>query len=120
MSLEDFVTQLRESVGDVSVNGTLVSCDYVVPVGRFAGNAIRLGFDVPPTFPAAPPGGPHVSPPLIKGSEQGATHQTRSHRSRFGDGWEYWSRPYPQDEWRRSAKTVRVYMAYVRQLLNEA
>ena len=59
-------------------------------------------------------------PALIKGSPQGATHQTRSQpSSRFGSGWEYWSRPYPTGEWPRSEKSARVYMAYVRQLFKE-
>ncbi|MGH9326021.1 MAG: hypothetical protein ACRD2B_04950 [Terriglobia bacterium] len=36
--------------------------NYLVEIGRFVGQTVRLGFIVPPDFPNIPPGGPHVSP----------------------------------------------------------
>lgn len=38
--------------------------NYPIDVGRFAGQAVRLGFVVPPDFPNITPSGPHVSPRL--------------------------------------------------------
>ncbi len=85
---------------------------YVVPVGRFRGEVIRLGLIVPPAFPRPPPSGPHLSPRLIgqHGGGPGGVHN-----SDFGPDWEYWSRPY--QNWGRDGSDANAYMAFVRTLL---
>jgi hypothetical protein len=36
---------------------------YTIPVGKFAGRELHLGFQVADDFPLNPPGGPHFTPP---------------------------------------------------------
>ena len=85
--------------------------DYVVPVGRFAGQKVQLGFIVPPDFPMTPPSGAHVSPqihPLLSGG----THPTGGiHASPFGGEWQYWSRPF--QNWAQSKMTVAAFMNHI-------
>ncbi len=64
---------------------------YDVPVGKFLGKQIQIGFAVPDDFPSSPPSGPHVSPRLLplnntsKEHPGGGIHESSS----FGDEWEY-------------------------------
>ena len=91
-----------------------VSFPYTIPVGRFAGTEVRLGFEVPPEFPRTPPSGPHISPRLQPLNPNAPAHPERVHESPFGSDWQYWSRPYP--DWGKDGRTVAAYMAYVRHL----
>lgn len=117
------MTELKKIVGDTveiseyNDQGLKVSFPYRIPIGRFRGQQIDIGFLVPNDFPAVPPGGPHVRPPLIRGTPNGTTHQTRSHESLFGREWEYWSRPYLG--WGKTEKSVQTYMAFVRRLFKD-
>lgn len=95
-----------------------VVIDYSVPVGRFAGQQMRLGFIVPPDFPEIPPSGPHVSPHIhpIKtdgGHPNGAVHRSHSEPFERGLGglWQYWSRPLK--DWVKGKKTVAAYMSHI-------
>lgn len=118
MAVIDFIKQLQQLVGDVHAQGNKVDFEYVVPLGRFMGQKVQVGFEIPTDFPIAPPSGPHVSPHLIPINSNGTTHQTRAHTSSFGEDWEYWSRPF-KSEWNRTDKTVKTYMSYVRKLFDE-
>ncbi len=88
-----------------------LSFPYLIPIGRFAGQPIRIGVVVPPDFPRTPPSGPHISPPLIGqyGGGPGGVHA-----SGFGAEWEYWSRPY--QNWGRDGRDVGAYLAFLRTL----
>ena len=88
--------------------------DYIVEAGRFKDKKVRVGFVVPPDFPATPPSGPNVSP-KIHANQSGGTHPTGGiHDARttaFGGDFQYWSRPC--NEWAQSKKNVAVYMAHI-------
>lgn len=110
---EEFERQLLE-LGyspDAKEGGSKATFNYVPPGGRFKGQTIKLGFDVPADFPRTPPSGPHVSPALLPMNPRAPNHPDRTAASGpFGDGWQYWSRPFPN--WREKVGVVG-YMAYV-------
>lgn len=116
MGRQDFINGLRALGFQVQDHGDgRVSFPYPVPVGRFIGQTIKLGFLVNDDFPANPPGGPHISPrllPIRSGGEHptGQVHPSPS----FGEDWEYWSRPY--NVWHNTDRTVKFYMAHIRHL----
>ncbi|SRR6266446_1172357 len=116
---EEFVRQLLE-IGydllpvppDPAQPGNRVAFSYVVPGGRFAGQQIKLGFEVLPEFPRTPPSGPHLSPRLLPINSGAADHPNRVHESpSFGPEWEYWSRPY-RGAW-RGREGVSEYLAHI-------
>jgi hypothetical protein len=117
MPKAEFVAQLRQLAYDVEeFDGNRVAFGYPVNGGRFAGQTIRLGFDVPGDFPATPPSGPHVSPRLLP-LQQGGVHPSGGiHESPFGPDWEYWSRPL--QHWPQTKRTVRDVMAHVHHLFD--
>lgn len=91
--------------------------DYVVESGKFAGRKVKLGFIVPPDFPATPPSGPHVSPHIHPISSGGGQHPTGAvHNSPFsevaGGDWQYWSRPF-RSNWGSSKRNVGAYMSHI-------
>lgn len=97
-------------------NSGRVRFQYVVESGKHEGKEVELGFPVAGDFPMTPPGGPHVRPMIHGGVASGTNHPTSNiHSSEFGEGWEYWSRPFPGWQEERS-KSVGTYMAYIRQL----
>lgn len=117
MARQEFIDELAALNYDVQDHGDgKVSFPYTVPVGRFAGQAIRLGFALGDDFPAAPPSGPHMSPrllPLHPGQE--IPHPLGGvHESPFGPDWEYWSRPF--QDWGGTDRSVKAYMAHIRTL----
>jgi Prokaryotic E2 family E len=113
----DFITQLQTlgfSVQDCG--GDRLSFNYVVPVGKFADRQIQLGFIVSDDFPMNPPSGPHLSPPLLPRHPGGDLPHPAGgvHESPFGSDWQYWSRPF--SEWSQTDRSVRAYMAFIRNL----
>ena len=118
MTKAEFVAELRQLGYEAEeLEGNRVAFSYLVPGGRFVGQTIRLGFDVPPDFPMTPPSGPHVSPRLFP-IQAGGTHPTGGvHESPFGAGWEYWSRPI--QHWPQTKRTVRDLMAHVHHLFDK-
>lgn len=117
MGKEKFISGLKELGHDPQdAGGNKIMIDFVIGGGRFSGQKIKLGFEVPDNFEMEPPHGPHFSPrliPTINTSSQ--NHSERIHESPFGADWEHLSRPYPN--WPKTARTVRVYLMYVRRLL---
>jgi len=92
--------------------------DYEVPVGRFAGQKVRLGFVSPSDFPVTPPSGPYISPhihPINTGGAHpnGAVHHTQAIPFEQGasGAWQYWSRPCL--DWAERKKTVTAYMSHI-------
>ncbi len=117
MGRQDFIDQLRELNHRPEILGeNRVAFPYIVPVGKFRGREIRLGFVVPGDFPLSPPSGPHVSPRLLPLNTTSQEHPIGGiHDSEpFGKEWQYWSRPHRH--WDKTDKTVRAYMAHIRAL----
>jgi hypothetical protein len=49
--------------------------------------------------------------------QSGGTHPSGGiHASDFGDGWQYWSRPF--SNWNRTDRTVRAYLSHIRHLFD--
>jgi|SRR6516162_8749160 hypothetical protein len=115
---KNFVDQLRE-LGYVVEENTAnrVTFEYTIPVGKFRGQTIKLGFQVPLDFPASPPTGPHVSPHLLPLNPHGGKHPKEGvHASpAFGENWQYWSRPFLHT-WPNTERDLRAYMAFIRKL----
>ncbi len=118
MGREEFINELKLLGYEPEVrNGNQVAFRYTIPVGKFAGRAIWLGFDVSGDFPLNPPGGPHVSPHLMPSNTNAGAHPNCGiHASSFGNEWQYWSRPFPN--WSATNRTARVYMAHIRHLFD--
>lgn len=126
MARKHFVEQLKALGYGVEERGEdRLSFPYVIPIGRFAGMKIVLGFVVHDDFPVAPPSGPHLSPRLLplhpqsdlphpKGGVHDSPFDAPVNGSAKTDSWEYWSRPFPG--WAKSDRTVKAYMAHIRNL----
>jgi hypothetical protein len=119
MPLSDFIDQLKALGYDVTDHGeNKVSFPYVVPVGKFADTAIRLGFAVPPDFNLTPPTGPHITPKLLPANPNAGPHPNHGvqDNSPFGSDWQYWSRPL--QHWAQTQRTVKDVLAHVRHLFD--
>lgn len=115
MGKAEFVQQVAELGYKVEDFGNdRVWFIYKVPVGKFKGQDIKLGFQVPLDFPVTPPSGPHISPRLLPLNSAVPKHPERAAESSFGDQWEYWSRPF--QEWPKTNRTAKDYMRYMRHL----
>ena len=120
MAKSDFVQQLQ-ALGyyaqELAVQGRIFQVfDYQVPVGRFAGQTVRLGLEVRESFPMDAPPGPHFAPHLL-GINTGGVHPVGGiHNSPLGAEWQYWSRPF--SEWAQTDKTARIYLAHIKHLLD--
>ena len=117
MGKEKFTSGLRELGYEPQDSGNdRVIIDYTIQDGKFSGQKIKLGFEIPVNFEIEPPHGPHLSPrlvPTINPSSQ--NHSERIHESPFGVDWEHLSRPYPN--WPKTDRSVRVYMMHIKRLL---
>jgi hypothetical protein len=114
----DFVQQLRDLGYTVDeLGGNRIAFRWPVPTGKFAGQTIRLGFDVPTDFPLTPPSGPHISPRLLP-IQSGGTHPSGGiHESpAFGAEWQYWSRP--MRHWPQTKRTAKDVLAHMRHLFD--
>ncbi|MGI0058833.1 MAG: E2/UBC family protein, partial [Nitrosotalea sp.] len=121
MPRSDFIDQLKKlGYEEVSEKNSFVSFDYIVEVGKFAGQKIKMAFQVTDDFPLNPPGGPHISPRLLPLHTNQDPHPNGGiHASdNLGSDWEYWSRPF-KDSWNQTDRTVRTYMAFIRRLFED-
>ncbi len=118
MGKDTFITGLKELGYVVKEPGdNRVIIDYPIKDGRFNGQLVQVGFEVPGDFEATPPSGPHISPRLLP-INSGGNHTERANESpNFGPDWEYLSRPYPPNTWPKTHRTVRVYMMHIKRLL---
>ncbi len=89
---------------------------FSVPEGRFAGQQIKIGFQVPADFELTPPGGPHICPRLVPINPDAQDHARAAESQPFGQEWQYLSRPFAE-QWARK-RTVKRYMEYIVHLLN--
>ena len=116
-----FAKQLRDAganVLELGENHVMIPA-YRVPEGKFEGLEVDLGIVVPADFPLTPPSGPHVHKLIHPNRKDaphphGHVHASVKHSEHFKDGWQYWSRPYPN--WSSGAKNAVRYMEYVREL----
>ena len=86
---------------------------YIVKSGRFKGQLVQLGFEVPGDFPMTPPHGPHFTPRLQPFNPGAGAHPDRVHESPFGADWQHWSRP--PHGW-RGKESVATYMSFIDRL----
>ena len=118
MARSDFIKQL-EGLGFKVEEPTpdRIVFQYTIPVGRFMGKEIKMGFVVQDGFPVSPPTGPHISPRLLPQNPVSGPHPTHGvHDSPFGAEWQYWSRPHTA--WATTDRSVRAYMAHIRHLFD--
>lgn len=88
---------------------------FTIPVGKFAGRTIKLGLQINGDVPFNPPGGPHVSPPLLPRNTNADPHPAGGvHASALGEEWQYWSRPFKF--WKEGERSARRYMAHIANL----
>lgn len=117
MSKVNFINQLQaleKNVQELAPN--FISCEYEIKVGPFSGRLVSIAFQVDDSFPMNAPGGPHFKPLLLPKTGGGGSHPYGAiHDSPLGPEWEYWSRPFK--DWNRTDKTVKTYMAHIRNLL---
>ena len=118
MGRKEFIEQIKALGHLVELHGEdRISFPYQIPVGKFAGQAITLGFVVQEDFPMnAPSSGPHLTPELLPLNKESKMHPGGGiHKSdQFGAGWQYWSRPH--HEWAQTDRSAKAYMAFIRRL----
>lgn len=111
----EFARQLGELGYEVhDAGGDRLAFAYAVPCGRYRGQKLEMGFEVPAEFPRTPPHGPHFSPALLPVNTGTDRHPDRVHQSGFGSEWIHWSRPHPA--WESTDRSVAVYLAYIKAL----
>ena len=117
MAKVDFINQLKAlGYEPQELNSNFVSIDYTIPVGKFIGQKVAMAFENPGSFPLAPPHGPHFNQQLLSIGRAGIHPYGGVHRSKLGIEWQHWSRPF--NEWNKTDKTVRTYLAHIRNILN--
>lgn len=91
--------------------------EFTVPLGRFAGQIIRLGFQIGDEYPVGCPTGPHIFPRLLPQNPTGGLHPFFGiHDSPFGPEWQYWSRPF--HPWQSTRRTAEEYLRHIRHLFD--
>ncbi|MBT8387465.1 MAG: hypothetical protein KJO12_08650 [Ignavibacteria bacterium] len=112
MATSDFILQLK-SLGYEPQEPALnkVCFIYIVDGGKNHGKKVWLGFENIHDFPLNCPHGPH-----FKTIDKGWINPAQGiHTSNFGAGWIHWSRPF--NEWNRTKKSVKEYLAHIKNLL---
>jgi hypothetical protein len=121
VSRQDFADQLRALGHDVEkLDDERIAFPFEIPVGKFVGTKIKLGFVVQGDFPLNPPAsGPHLTPRLLPINTESKTHPEGGvHESQqFGAEWEYWSRPH--NDWAQTDRSAKAYMAFIRLLFEK-
>ena len=111
----EFARQLRGFGHEpTEVSPNRITFRYTVEVGRFVGQEVIIGLDVPPDFDRTPPSGPHISPQILPLNPTATTHPEKVANSDFGAKFEYWSRPY--QNWGKDGRDVGAYLAFIRHL----
>lgn len=120
MNREEFIRGFATfGLKEESRKDNFVFFSFVIPVGKFAGRAIRLALEITGDMPLNSPGGPHISPhllPLHPSNDlphpQGAVHPSEP----LGPEWQYWSRPFL--DWKDGERTTRRYMQHLIRLFD--
>jgi hypothetical protein len=113
MARTDFIVQLKNLgyVTQEESNGMVVFT-YTILVGKNIGTTLRMALLVKDDYPMNCPPGPHFESLDIDGWIE---PKSNIHNSPLKGNWRYWSRPFP--DWNRTEKTVKVYLAHIRNLL---
>ena len=119
MARQDFINQLKAlgyPVEDIGQDRAVLP--YKIPVGRFLGKEIMLGFEVHDDFPANCPSGRHIKAKLLP-NKSGGQHPDGgiSDSEKFGSEWQYWSRPF--EGWDKGERTAKRYMEHIRRLFDQ-
>lgn len=72
---------------------------YFVKYGRFLGRDVAVAIPVCGDFPASLPRGLFISPALLPSGTFNINDPGGATGALPGDGWLYWSRPFPQQRW---------------------
>lgn len=118
MAKSELINQLQALGYEVQeLASGFISFEYEIPVGNFSGQKVSIAFQIDNGFPMNPPaGGPHFKPLLLPIIGGGGIHPFGAiHVSPLGPEWEYWSRPF--NEWNKTDRTMKTYMAHIRNLL---
>jgi hypothetical protein len=117
MTRTDFIAELASLGYEPSEQANdVVTFDYEIQVGRFAGQKIKLAFQLFDDL--NPPPGLHIDPPLLPNHPgNDIPHPFGGvHASPLITGWQYWSRPY--STWKETDRSARTFMARVTQLFD--
>jgi hypothetical protein len=115
MSRAAFIAEFSALGFAIEEKGDFILFTFTVPVGKFAGRELKLGFQITGDMPVNPPAGPHVSPALLPFNSNADPHPKGGvHASSLGAEWQYWSRPFKS--WREGERTARRYMAHITNL----
>jgi hypothetical protein len=112
MAAIDFINQLKV-LGYTTQEPSYdkVYFEYTVEVGSNKGKKVFMGFENLNDFPMNAPHGPH-----FKSIDEGWINPSGAspgvHPSNFGTGWVHWSRPF--NEWNRTSRSVKEYLAHLR------
>jgi hypothetical protein len=123
----DFINELRALGYDVNDSSpgpqlgeqTVARFAYRIPLGTKARDVVTLGLIVPPDYPMVCPSGPYMSPhmlPLNTSTSEPPYGGISDGSGTFGDGWQYWSRPY--QDWTQSPRNARAYMRHIAHLFH--
>ena len=121
MAKSDFLSQLQVmgyTVQELAIAPhTYWVFDYEIPLGKFRGRIVQVGLLASDSFPMDPPPGPHFNPHLLPVTNQGGVHPLGGiHNSPLGQVWQYWSRPFTG--WSKTDRTVKTYIAHLKNLLD--
>lgn len=115
MSIKDFKSELEALGYNVQEpKPHSVAFEYTVPLGKNKGIKVMMGFEGLKSYPMNCPHGPHFK---SKGMNNWTEPQPNIHDSKFGSEWRHWSRPFK--EWNNGEKTVKRYLAHIRNVLNK-
>jgi hypothetical protein len=115
MNRTGFIAEFSALGFTVEEKGDFILFPFTVPVGKFAGRELKLGFQITGDMPVNSPAGPHVSPALLPFNPNADPHPKGGvHASNLGTEWQYWSRPFKF--WREGERTARRYMAHITNL----
>lgn len=114
MARIDFIDQLKALGFETQeLNQSIVSIKYVIPIGKNRGKQVSIGFAVQDDFPMNCPAGLHFN---ASGTSDWKEARQNVSDSPLGSGWRYWSRLFP--DWNRTDRSVKTFLAHVRNILN--
>lgn len=113
MARIDFINELKDLGYETQENPNgMVVFNYTIPIGKNKGKTLKIAFQVSNDFPMNCPPGPHFESAKV---ENWIEPPNNIHASPLGADWRYWSRPFP--DWNRTQKTVKIYLAHIKNLL---
>jgi hypothetical protein len=117
---ESFNAGLKELGYEVEDRGeNRIAFPYVIGAGRFNGQTIKVGLEIPTDFNVTCPTGPHISPRLIPINTGAMGNERAVESANFGPEWQYMSRPFGEQQqgWNRTNKSVKAYLRHIKRIL---